>query len=95
VVADIAQSRGQPTAPTFKLTRKANTMDLLTPTSYEIHRAALTTMTGEAQQIITARLAQGFTLTEALRSARRPLRAAGRARVLADVSCLEDATWTG
>lgn len=70
-------------------------MHLLTPTSYDIHREAVTAMRAEAQQIITTRLDQGFTLAEALRSARRPLRAAGRARVLADVTRLENATWTG
>lgn len=52
-------------------------------------------MRAEAQQILTTRLDQGFTLAEALHSARRPLRAAGRARVLADITRLEDATCTG
>ena len=70
-------------------------MHLQTATSYDGHRAAITAMRAEAQQIITTRLRQGATVGEALRSARRPLRAAGRARVLADITLLQDATWTG
>ncbi|HWC27919.1 MAG TPA: hypothetical protein VG474_15115 [Solirubrobacteraceae bacterium] len=63
-------------------------------TAYETNRALVSAWRQDIQQTFDARLAQGFSPAEALRSVAQPLRAANRARVLRDSCLLETTSWT-